>query len=125
MTARAGSKPDIRPRIREVRSGFFLAAIVLGLLIRLATIPLPGNDDVFVWKLWSYAATNDLTGMYGVGGTPHIDAASARASLTADLLVILRRIDVHERAGIVDRDVARGGDVGTDDRLGAANLIEK
>ena len=28
LTARAGSKPDIRPRIREVRSRFFLAAIV-------------------------------------------------------------------------------------------------
>jgi hypothetical protein len=35
-----------------VRSRFFLAAIVVGLLIRLATIPLPVNDDMLVWKLW-------------------------------------------------------------------------
>lgn len=48
----------------------FLAALVAGLLLRLATFPLPGHDDVITWKIWSYAATQDLTGMYGVGGTP-------------------------------------------------------
>ena len=48
----------------------FLAALGLGLLLRLATFPLPGHDDVITWKIWSYAATRDLTGMYGVGGTP-------------------------------------------------------
>src|SRR4249920_2800426 len=70
FTARAKSTRNIRPRIREVRSRLFYAALAAGLLVRLATIPLPGNDDVIVWKLWSYAGTNDLTGMYGVGGTP-------------------------------------------------------
>lgn len=53
-----------------MRARLFAVLLGLGLLVRLATLPLPGNDDVIVWKLWSFAATNDLTGMYGVGGTP-------------------------------------------------------
>lgn len=53
-----------------MRARLFAVLVGLGLLLRVATLPLPGNDDVIVWKLWSYAATNDLTGMYGVGGTP-------------------------------------------------------
>ena len=43
---------------------------MLGLAIRVATLPLPGNDDVIAWKIWTYAAAHDVTGMYGVGGTP-------------------------------------------------------
>jgi hypothetical protein len=35
-----------------------------------ATLPLPGHDDVITWKIWSYAAAHDVTAMYGVGGTP-------------------------------------------------------
>jgi len=53
-----------------VRPRLFLAALSLGLLVRVATLPLPGHDDVITWKIWSYAATEDLTGMYGVGGSP-------------------------------------------------------
>ncbi len=48
----------------------FVAALILGLLIRIATLPLPGHDDVITWKIWSYAASRDVTRMYGVGGTP-------------------------------------------------------
>jgi hypothetical protein len=48
----------------------FLAALILGLLIRAATLPLPGHDDVITWKIWSYAASHHVTQMYGVGGTP-------------------------------------------------------
>src|SRR5689334_9973288 len=48
----------------------FVAALVLGLAIRAATLPLPGHDDVITWKIWSYAAAHDVTGMYGVGGSP-------------------------------------------------------
>ena len=48
----------------------FAAALVLGLVVRVATLPLPGHDDVVLWKVWSYAATHDVLGMYGVGGTP-------------------------------------------------------
>jgi len=43
---------------------------VLGLVVRVATLPLPGHDDMVLWKVWSYAATHDVLGMYGVGGTP-------------------------------------------------------
>lgn len=53
-----------------MRPRLFAVLLALGLFIRLATLPLPGHEDVIVWKLWSYAATTDLTGMYGVGGTP-------------------------------------------------------
>jgi hypothetical protein len=48
----------------------FLVALVAGLLIRAATLPLPGHDDVITWKIWSYAASRHVTGMYGVGGDP-------------------------------------------------------
>jgi hypothetical protein len=48
----------------------FLAALVIGLLIRVATLALPGHDDVITWKIWSYAASHHVTQMYGVGGTP-------------------------------------------------------
>ena len=48
----------------------FLAALIFGLLIRVATLPLPGHDDVITWKIWSYAASHHVTQMYGVGGTP-------------------------------------------------------
>lgn len=48
----------------------FFAALVVGLLVRVATLPLPGHDDVITWKIWSYAAAHDVTSMYGVGGTP-------------------------------------------------------
>jgi hypothetical protein len=48
----------------------FAAALVLGLVIRVATLPLPGHEDVILWKVWSYAAAHDVLAMYGVGGTP-------------------------------------------------------
>ena len=48
----------------------FAAALVLGLVIRAATLPLPGHEDVVLWKVWSYAAAHDVLGMYGVGGSP-------------------------------------------------------
>lgn len=48
----------------------FAAALLIGLVIRLASLPLPGHEDVLTWKIWSYAAARDVTAMYGVGGTP-------------------------------------------------------
>jgi hypothetical protein len=48
----------------------FVVALVLGLLVRVATLPLPGHDDVITWKIWSYAASRHVTRMYGIGGTP-------------------------------------------------------
>src|SRR5262245_15909513 len=48
----------------------FAAALALGLLLRAATLPLPGHDDIITWKIWSYAARRHPTSMYGIGGTP-------------------------------------------------------
>ena len=48
----------------------FGALLLFGLAIRVATLPLPGHDDVITWKIWSYAASRDVTAMYGIGGTP-------------------------------------------------------
>ena len=45
-------------------------ALLAGLAIRLATLRLPGTEDVLVWKTWSYGASEDLTSIYGVGGSP-------------------------------------------------------
>jgi 4-amino-4-deoxy-L-arabinose transferase-like glycosyltransferase len=48
----------------------FLAALLIGLALRAATLPLPGHEDVVTWKIWSYGAAHDVTAMYGIGGTP-------------------------------------------------------
>ncbi len=46
------------------------AALVAGLLVRALALPLPGTGDVVIWKVWSFAASNDLTSTYGIGGSP-------------------------------------------------------
>ena len=48
----------------------FAVALALGLVIRAATLALPGHEDVNTWKIWSYAASHDVTTMYGNGGSP-------------------------------------------------------
>ena len=49
----------------------FVAGLLIGLVIRLASLPLPGTGDVPVFKVWSYAAvTGGVSSMYGIGGTP-------------------------------------------------------
>lgn len=48
----------------------FAAALALGLVVRAATLPLPGHEDVTTWKIWSYGASQDVTTMYGNGGSP-------------------------------------------------------
>jgi hypothetical protein len=50
----------------------FALALALGFVVRAATLPLPGHDDVITWKIWSYAAAHDVTRMYGIGGVPPI-----------------------------------------------------
>ena len=52
------------------KSRWFLALLILGAAIRIAVLPLPGTIDVQTQKLWSYGASSDVTGIYGVGGTP-------------------------------------------------------
>jgi hypothetical protein len=47
-----------------------LPGLVLGALLRAIVLPLPGTGDLDVWKIWSFGAAHDLTGVYGVGGTP-------------------------------------------------------
>ena len=52
------------------RRASLLAALLAGLILRLATLTLSGTEDVLVWKTWSYGASNDVTAVYGVGGSP-------------------------------------------------------
>ena len=50
---------------------WFPAAILLGMAVRLASLPLPGTHDVAIWKVWSYAASHEgVSRLYGVGGSP-------------------------------------------------------
>lgn len=45
-------------------------ALVLGAILRAVALPTPGTRDMTIWKVWSFAASHDLTGVYGVGGSP-------------------------------------------------------
>jgi hypothetical protein len=47
-----------------------IPGLIFGALVRAAALPLPGTGDVDVWKIWSFGARHDLTGVYGVGGSP-------------------------------------------------------
>jgi Gpi18-like mannosyltransferase len=47
-----------------------LAGLLAGCVLRALILPLPGTGDVVIWKVWSFAGANDLTAMYGIGGTP-------------------------------------------------------
>jgi hypothetical protein len=49
----------------------FIVGLVLGLLVRVAVLRMPGTGDVTCWKVWSYAATTiGVAGVYGIGGNP-------------------------------------------------------
>jgi hypothetical protein len=52
--------------------GAFLAALLLGLLVRLAALPLPGTEDVLTWKIWAWGASRHVTHVYGIGGDPPV-----------------------------------------------------
>ena len=54
------------------RRGAFAAALLLGLIVRLAALPLPGTEDVRTWKIWAFGASRHVTHVYGVGGTPPV-----------------------------------------------------
>src|SRR4051812_49521140 len=57
----------------------FLAALVVGTVIRLAGLQLPGTADMGVWKLWTYgAAVEAPTRLYGIGGAPTHGRGPAR-----------------------------------------------
>jgi hypothetical protein len=51
---------------------FLIPGLVAGALLRVAALALPGTSDLDVWKAWSFGAAHDLTGVYGVGGSPPI-----------------------------------------------------
>ena len=46
------------------------ALLLLGAALRIVLLPLPGTIDVQTQKMWSHGASTDVTGIYGVGGTP-------------------------------------------------------
>lgn len=54
------------------RAGHLIVAgaFLLGASVRLALLPLPGSPDMGPWKSWSFAASSDVTSLYGVGGNP-------------------------------------------------------
>ena len=55
------------------RSGSRVAiACLLIAVVRLAALPLPGTEDTDAWKIWMFAASSDVTSVYGVGGDPPI-----------------------------------------------------
>ena len=46
-----------------------LACVVIA-IVRVAALPLPGTEDTGTWKIWMFAASSDVTSVYGVGGEP-------------------------------------------------------
>ncbi len=52
--------------------GVLLAALLLGLFVRIAALPLPGTEDVGTWKIWAFGASRNVTHVYGVGGDPPV-----------------------------------------------------
>lgn len=55
-----------------MRTTTFAALLVAGAAVRVAGLPLPGTDDVRVWKTWSYNAVGGVTHFYGAGGDPPV-----------------------------------------------------
>ena len=52
----------------------FLAALVVGTVVRLASLTLPGTADMGVWKLWTYGGAVEAPArLYGIGGSPTED----------------------------------------------------
>ena len=49
-----------------------VAALLLGLAVRLGALPLPGTEDVRTWKIWAFGASRHPTHVYGVGGDPPV-----------------------------------------------------
>ena len=54
----------------ELRRGLFLWLLIVGALLRIASLPLPGSEDMVTWKIWTSNASTDVLGIYGVGGDP-------------------------------------------------------
>ena len=54
------------------RRGVLFAALLSGLVVRIAALPLPGTEDVGTWKIWAFGASRNVTEVYGVGGDPPV-----------------------------------------------------
>jgi hypothetical protein len=54
------------------RRSALLVVLSLATLLRLAALPLPGTEDTGTWKIWMFAASDDVTRVYGVGGDPPV-----------------------------------------------------
>ena len=54
------------------RRGVLFAALLTGLVVRIAALPLPGTEDVGTWKIWAFGASRNVTEVYGVGGDPPV-----------------------------------------------------
>ncbi len=63
------------------RRGAFAAALCLGLILRLAALPLPGTEDVGTWKIWAFGASRHITHVYGIGGSPPVRGVLSWQSL--------------------------------------------
>lgn len=48
-----------------------IPGLLAGLLLRALLLPTPGTGDVEIWKVWSFAASHDVAGVYGVGHLPN------------------------------------------------------
>ena len=57
-------------RLAFLSPALFTIALAAGAAIRVAALPLPGTQDVGVWKIWSFNASRDVTSVYGIGGDP-------------------------------------------------------
>jgi hypothetical protein len=55
-----------------VRQSIFVLLLTVGTVVRLASLPLPGTEDVGTWRIWAHGAAQDVTAVYGVGGDPPI-----------------------------------------------------
>jgi hypothetical protein len=65
MQARSGVSSGVG------KERFFKAALLLGIIVRAAALPLPGTRDIIPWKIWSYNASREgVSRLYGVGGSP-------------------------------------------------------
>jgi hypothetical protein len=64
------TRHDKLPRQSLVRTPAFVLALLIGTALRFAALPLPGAEGVASRKIWAYAASDQVTIMYGVGGSP-------------------------------------------------------
>jgi len=88
-----------------VNRKFFLAALLLGALVRAAALPLPGTRDTIPWKIWSYnAAREGVSRLYGVGGDPPERRIVSYAG--AESTVDMPPLAIHE-LGLVGRAYRR------------------